>query len=47
MLHMHKLELDGEWVELMVVARKLGLSKEEIREFLKTNQLQDTIKAPT
>jgi hypothetical protein len=27
-------ELDQEWVDLIVVARKLGFSKEEIRIFL-------------
>ncbi len=47
MLLMYKLELDGEWVDLMLAARELGLSKEEIREFLKTNQMPETIKAST
>ncbi len=44
---MRKLELDGEWVDLMLVARELGLSKEEIREFLRTNQLHEKVNSPT
>ncbi|WP_081988228.1 anti-repressor SinI family protein [Halobacillus sp. BBL2006] len=30
-------DVDLEWVELMVEAKKLGLSLEEIRDFLKGN----------
>ncbi len=47
MLRMHNSELDGEWVNLMLVARELGLSKEEIREFLKKNQLPEKVNTPT
>lgn len=27
-------ELDQDWVELILIARKLGFSKEDIRDFL-------------
>ncbi|MCP3764198.1 anti-repressor SinI family protein [Domibacillus sp. A3M-37] len=33
--------LDAEWVELMKVARSLGLSIEEIKEFLAANKLSN------
>ncbi|MBN6187841.1 anti-repressor SinI family protein [Aneurinibacillus sp. BA2021] len=29
-------ELDQEWVSLMLTARKIGITPEEIREFLKS-----------
>ncbi|MEB3100792.1 anti-repressor SinI family protein [Ferviditalea candida] len=29
-------ELDGEWTELILTARKLGISIEEIRAFLRS-----------
>ena len=44
---MHNSELDGEWVNLILVARELGLSKKEIREFLKKNQLPKKVNTPT
>ncbi|MDY0394925.1 anti-repressor SinI family protein [Virgibacillus halophilus] len=28
-------ELDTEWVELIITAKQSGLSKEDVREFLK------------
>ncbi|WP_083256109.1 anti-repressor SinI family protein [Domibacillus iocasae] len=33
--------LDAEWVELMKVARSLGLSIKEIKEFLAANKLSN------
>ncbi|MFD2212477.1 anti-repressor SinI family protein [Metabacillus endolithicus] len=33
-----KEELDQEWVELISKAREMGLSTEEIRDFLKLKQ---------
>ena len=43
---MHNSELDGEWVNLIIVAED-GLGKEEIREFLKKNQLPKKVNTPT
>jgi hypothetical protein len=33
-------ELDKEWLDLMIEARKLGISIEEIKEFLNKNCLK-------
>ncbi|VDG98353.1 Anti-repressor SinI [Lysinibacillus sphaericus] len=34
--------LDGEWVFLMKKAKNLGVSPEEVREFLKNVKLKET-----
>jgi len=34
-------ELDAEWLELILTARQMGISKDEIRDFLK-NPLSGT-----
>lgn len=44
---MGNVKLDSEWVDLMLAARELGLSKEEIREFINKNQLPENVNAPT
>ncbi|WP_409295705.1 anti-repressor SinI family protein [Peribacillus sp. SCS-26] len=31
-------ELDQEWVELLLQAKKLGIEKEEVREFIRITQ---------
>ncbi|MGG0307018.1 anti-repressor SinI family protein [Priestia megaterium] len=33
-------ELDKEWLQLMYEAKQLGVSSEEIKEFLKKNKMQ-------
>lgn len=33
--------LDPEWVELILLAKQLGFTIEEIREFLTSNKLQN------
>lgn len=40
-------ELDKEWVVLMQMARKIGISLEEIREFLSSNKQRTSLQDET
>ncbi|MGV3488346.1 MAG: anti-repressor SinI family protein [Tuberibacillus sp.] len=35
--------LDKEWVVLMIMARELGLTKEEVREFIERHRKQNDL----
>jgi antagonist of SinR len=35
--------IDMEWVQLILEAKKLGLDKEEIREFLQSNVVKEQV----
>ena len=37
-----KVNLDAEWMKLIVEAKNLGIGKEEIREFFMKNKPKDT-----
>lgn len=35
--------LDKEWVYLMLIAREIGVSKEQVRDFIKAQQSKENL----
>lgn len=36
-------EMDAEWLELIIEAKKMGLKKEEIRDFFENSEVKEII----
>lgn len=36
-------KLDNEWIQLILEAKRLGVEKEEVRDFLQSNTLKELV----